>query len=94
MDYAFEQKVRERAYEIWMAAGMADGVADEHWLRAEQSVLNEAASPTTHSALERASKVKATADVPAGTASSAKPAKPRAATAKAATARKTQARVN
>lgn len=45
MDTNFEQKVREKAYEIWMAAGM-DGAADAHWIAAEQSVMNETVRPT------------------------------------------------
>ncbi len=42
MDTNFEQKVRERAYEIWVSAGMADGNAHEHWVLAEEVVANEA----------------------------------------------------
>lgn len=34
MDIAFEDKIRQRAYEIWQAAGMR-GDADQHWLSAE-----------------------------------------------------------
>ena len=43
MDTNFEQKVRERAYEIWVSAGKADGRAHEHWLLAEKVVATEAA---------------------------------------------------
>ena len=41
MDAAFEQKVRERAYEMWKAAGQENGLADLHWLSAEQAVMQE-----------------------------------------------------
>jgi hypothetical protein len=34
-----EQRIRERAYEIWNADGRADGRANEHWLAAEREVL-------------------------------------------------------
>ena len=41
MDTAFEKRVRERAYEIWMASGMQSGSEDLHWLCAEQAVMSE-----------------------------------------------------
>lgn len=56
MDAAFEQRVRERAYEIWMAAGMEDGAADLHWQTAEQFVMNEAGQPTVKLAGKAAAK--------------------------------------
>jgi hypothetical protein len=34
-------RIRERAYEIWNAAGRTDGQADQHWLVAEREVLAE-----------------------------------------------------
>ena len=36
---SLEQRIRERAYEIWSAEGRADGRANEHWLAAEREVL-------------------------------------------------------
>ena len=42
MDAVFEQRVRERAYEIWKASGMGDGAADRHWLSAEKAMRVEA----------------------------------------------------
>ncbi len=45
MTQATEQKIRERAYEIWMATGCENGLADLHWLSAEQAVMDEAAQP-------------------------------------------------
>ena len=32
------ERIRERAYEIWIASGR-DGEADQHWLAAEQPAL-------------------------------------------------------
>jgi len=34
-----QQKIRERAYEIWNATGREDGRADEHWFSAERELL-------------------------------------------------------
>ena len=39
MEPALEQRIRERAYEIWNASGREDGRADEHWLSAERELL-------------------------------------------------------
>jgi hypothetical protein len=46
MDMAFEQKIRERAYGMWLEAGMADGMAHEHWVSAEQAVKHDHDKPT------------------------------------------------
>jgi hypothetical protein len=42
MEPALEQRIRERAYEIWNATGREDGRADEHWLSAERELLASA----------------------------------------------------
>jgi hypothetical protein len=42
MDISFEDLVRERAYHLWIAGGMADGHEHEHWAMAEQAVKAEA----------------------------------------------------
>jgi hypothetical protein len=42
MEPAVEQRIRERAYEIWNATGREDGRADEHWLSAERELLASA----------------------------------------------------
>ena len=39
METALEQRIRERAYEIWNAEGQAAGKAADHWLAAEREVL-------------------------------------------------------
>jgi len=35
-----EQAIRERAYQIWMESGGADGHAERHWLEAQREVLS------------------------------------------------------
>jgi hypothetical protein len=44
MEQALEERVRERAYEIWSATGRMHGHADEQWLAAEREVLAESLS--------------------------------------------------
>jgi hypothetical protein len=39
MDQDLENRIRERAYEIWTATGRMDGQADHHWLAAEREIL-------------------------------------------------------
>jgi Protein of unknown function (DUF2934) len=39
-----EDRIRERAYEIWTAHGCVDGQADQHWLAAEREILARATS--------------------------------------------------
>ena len=39
MDQNLENRIRERAYEIWMANGRLEGQADHHWLAAEREIL-------------------------------------------------------
>ena len=58
MTQAIEQRIRERAYEIWMATGCENGLADLHWLSAEQAVMDEASQPAAakKAARPRASK--------------------------------------
>ncbi len=45
MEQTLEQRIRERAYALWLANGCADGQAERHWLAAEREVL---AMLTTH----------------------------------------------
>jgi hypothetical protein len=42
MDHSLEDRIRERAYEIWTAHGCVDGQADQHWLAAEREILARA----------------------------------------------------
>jgi len=39
MDQSVENRIRERAYEIWAAHGYVHGQADQHWLAAEREIL-------------------------------------------------------
>ena len=36
-----EQRIRERAYQLWEQAGRPDGKEVEHWLRAESEIAAE-----------------------------------------------------
>ena len=48
MDQSLENRIRERAYEIWIAHGSIDGQADQHWLAAEREILVRATAALTH----------------------------------------------
>jgi len=39
MDQNVENRIRERAYEIWAAHGCVHGQSEQHWLAAEREVL-------------------------------------------------------
>ena len=52
MEQDLSGRIRERAYEIWIAGGYRDGEAEQHWLAAEREIL---------SALQSAAAVKAPA---------------------------------
>jgi len=39
MDQSLENRIRERAYEMWTAHGCVHGQAEQHWLAAEREVL-------------------------------------------------------
>ncbi len=45
MDQRLENRIRERAYEIWTANGCVEGQADQHWLAAEREILAAATIP-------------------------------------------------
>jgi hypothetical protein len=40
MKQDLSNRIRQRAYEIWIATGHRDGEADQHWLAAEQEILS------------------------------------------------------
>ena len=94
MDIAFEQKIRRRAYEIWVAAGMGEGDAERHWLHAERAIRHEAEVPTAEPDAEQVAKPVSAkkAGVPAAkTAAESKPATIKLAATKAAKAKATKA---
>jgi hypothetical protein len=39
MDQTLENRIRERAYEMWTAHGCVHGQAEQHWLAAERELL-------------------------------------------------------
>ncbi|WP_262027787.1 DUF2934 domain-containing protein [Microvirga sp. Mcv34] len=41
MDKQIEERIRERAYELWMRHGSIHGKADEFWYQAERELLGE-----------------------------------------------------
>jgi hypothetical protein len=41
MNQSLNQRIRERAYEIWRAHGCPDGQAEQHWLAAECEILHD-----------------------------------------------------
>jgi Protein of unknown function (DUF2934) len=57
MEPAWQQRIRERAYEIWSATGREDGRADEHWLSAERELLTSAGRQPTAAKLAESPKV-------------------------------------
>ena len=42
MDKQLEERIRERAYELWMRHGSLPGRADEYWYQAELEILGHA----------------------------------------------------
>ena len=50
MEPDLSDRIRERAYEIWIASGYRDGEAEQHWLTAEQEVLSAQCSAAVPSA--------------------------------------------
>jgi hypothetical protein len=39
MEQALEQRIRQRAYEIWETVGRPDGNSSQHWLAAERELV-------------------------------------------------------
>ncbi|EJW10497.1 hypothetical protein A33M_4334 [Rhodovulum sp. PH10] len=44
MAQTLEDRIRERAYHIWLAHGCAHGQDDQYWLQAEREILAETAA--------------------------------------------------
>jgi hypothetical protein len=40
MEQDLSDRIRERAYEIWIATGYRDGEAEQHWVVAEREILS------------------------------------------------------
>ena len=45
MEQVLEQRIRQRAYEIWDAVGRPQGACELHWLAAEREVLAASVGP-------------------------------------------------
>src|SRR4051812_22874094 len=43
---SLENRIRERAYEMWTAQGCIQGHDDQHWLAAEREILTESTAPS------------------------------------------------
>jgi hypothetical protein len=46
MQFSVQQRIRERAYEIWNTSGRMHGHAERHWLAAEREILSEMTAQT------------------------------------------------
>ena len=44
MDQSVENRIRERAFEMWTAHGCVDGQAEQHWLAAEREIFATSAT--------------------------------------------------
>lgn len=85
MDKDVEDRIRTRAYLIWMEEGQPHGRDAEHWARAEAEVAATGGAKPKRAGTRRASPKKAVAEAEAKPAAAAKARKPRAGTAKAVT---------
>jgi Protein of unknown function (DUF2934) len=59
MDQSLENRIRERAYEIWTAHGCVHGEAAQHWLVAEGEILAASAILASESAPQKKRRVPA-----------------------------------
>jgi hypothetical protein len=84
MNTAIEDRIRNRAYELWEAEGRPEGREVDHWLRAAQDVSGEVAGET--SVVEVAGETSAV-----GTPVARRPRTPRSATTPASPATRTPA---
>ncbi|WP_246529134.1 DUF2934 domain-containing protein [Microvirga zambiensis] len=50
MDKKLEERIRERAYQLWMRHGSIHGRADEYWYQAEREVLGKSDDDDTRPA--------------------------------------------
>jgi Protein of unknown function (DUF2934) len=56
MDQSLENRIRERAYEIWAANGCVESQANQHWLAAEREILAAATIPLARGAPQKKKK--------------------------------------
>ena len=60
MSHELEQRIRERAYELWAMSGYSHGRDEEHWCAAEREIAATMHVPT------KPKKKSASAKMPAG----------------------------
>ena len=60
MQQDLSERIRERAYEIWIASGYRDGEADQHWLAAEHEILSSRRSAAVSKAPAKQTRGRAT----------------------------------
>jgi hypothetical protein len=46
MELSVQDRIRERAYQLWDANGRVEGHAEQHWLTAEREILAEHLAPS------------------------------------------------
>jgi hypothetical protein len=51
--YWHEQRVRDRAYQIWESEGRSEGRSDEYWRRAEAEIAAEESAADLEAKLEQ-----------------------------------------
>ena len=56
MEQSVQERIRERAYQLWDTSGRMNGQAEQHWLAAEREILAERLAPST--AATRASRLR------------------------------------
>jgi hypothetical protein len=58
IDQNLVDRIRQRAYDIWVAEGCREGAADNNWLAAEREILNSAMAAVVASQPQTAKKAK------------------------------------
>jgi hypothetical protein len=48
MDQTLNDRIRERAYEIWVASGCPHGAAEDHWFAAEREIRDAPQTAVEH----------------------------------------------
>ena len=74
MNHEVEQRIRERAYELWAMSGYAHGQDEDHWCAAEREVIAAMHVPA------KPKKKKAAAKMPAGAIAASGAARTKAST--------------
>jgi hypothetical protein len=57
VETSLQDRIRERAYEIWNAGGRTHGRAEQHWLAAEREILAQVTSENPSSNQLKTTKV-------------------------------------